>query len=196
MLTNFALVVALGLTQLTSFVTQDESATTTTPPTTQPTTQATTQATGQTTGQATGTVDAKAVLDRFAGSWTIEATWSSGEPLNAVNTYEPTLNGRAMRATTVITLPDGRQYQRYDGLMRADDDGTIKAYVMTFDGSFSEGSMTVESSDVVKSGFDGESPIRETITFKGDTEYHWLVEQKTDDGYTVLMDGTWTKQTD
>ena len=159
---------------------------------TQPATEPTSEPTSQPATQPA--VDAEAMLQRFAGTWTIEAEWADGSSLNGTNIYTPTLNGRAMRAETIITLPDGRQYQRYEGLMRADGDNTIKAYVMTFDGSFAEGTMQVVDADTVRNGFANDDPIRETITFNDDDTYAWIVEQKTDDGYTVIMNGLWTKQ--
>ncbi|MEL7238970.1 MAG: hypothetical protein AAGK78_08910, partial [Planctomycetota bacterium] len=151
-------------------------------------------------------VDAESVLARFAGTWTIEAEWSNGEPLRATNTYVPTLNGSAMRASTVLDLPDGRKYQRYEAFMKPNDDGTISAFVLTFNGQFEQSAMQVKSADIVTNGFDDPvAPVRETITFLDDNRYRWQVEVRqpttkpAGDGepemtYVQMMDGVWTRQ--
>jgi hypothetical protein len=57
-----------------------------------------------------------AALEPFAGEWTVEGKWSSGDQLRARAVYEWGLGKKIMRAQTFVMNGD-KEYQRYEGIL-------------------------------------------------------------------------------
>ncbi len=134
----------------------------------------------------------------FAGEWTIEATWSAGNPLKAHNVNTWTLGNTHLSGQTFVG-EGAEKYQRYQSMFSYDaKHECLVSYSFAADGAVSAYRVDTEDGKTFKFGF---SPIaheelpkvRQTIVFKSADEYQWIVELNANGSWSQIMDGIWKR---
>jgi hypothetical protein len=138
-------------------------------------------------------------LARFVGEWTLDAKWADGTALRARAEYELGLEKKIMRGRTFIIDAEGKERQRYEDVMAWDGRrGSLVDVSFSVDGAVNE--IVVEKKDEVtllwgwtpyQEGREGK--VRQTIQFKGEDRFAWVVELKGEEGWRKIMEGTWVR---
>lgn len=132
------------------------------------------------------------------GEWTINDKWLSGEPIKARATYEWTLGGKFMLASTFVQAPDGKEYQRYLSVFGVED-GKISNHGFTYDGTYTkllstptdDGSLLLEW----EVGPEGQkTKLKQQVTRVDDNKFRWQIWMQQNDQWQPIMDAYWTRK--
>jgi hypothetical protein len=140
-----------------------------------------------------------AVLERFAGEWTVEGQWSSGDSLRARSVYEWGLGKKILTAKTFVMNGD-REYQRYESILAwHPDKKSLFEITFAFDGGLSEVLVESKDKDTLHIGWapfvpDKPSRVRQVIRFQGEDRFQWIVEVRDGEGWKQLIDATWKRK--
>jgi hypothetical protein len=140
-----------------------------------------------------------AALERFAGEWTVEGKWSSGDQLHARAAYEWGLGKRIMKAQTFVMNGD-KEYQRYEGILAwHPEKKSLYEISFAFDGAISEYLIDAKDKDTLQIGWtpivEGKpSRVRQTLRFLDKDQFQWVVEMKNGEEWQQLIDATWKRK--
>jgi len=141
-----------------------------------------------------------AQLERFIGTWEVEARWSSGARMWARTRYEPALDGHFLAARTVVIEENGTLYERYRTMIAHDPaKGVFPLHSFTFTGDYrvldfrpdGDGRFVVEWSM-------GGSQLKELTALHGDDRMEWKVwsRKSAEAEWDLLLDAEWKKVDD
>ena len=140
-----------------------------------------------------------APLARFVGEWRLAAKWADGTALRARAEYEWGLEKKIMRGRTFIIDAEGKERQRYEDVMAWDGRrGSLVDVSFSVDGAVNEIVVEKKDEDTLLWGWtpylEGrEGKVRQTIQFKGEDRFAWVVELKGEEGWRKIMEGTWVR---
>jgi hypothetical protein len=143
--------------------------------------------------------DRLAPLERFAGEWTVDGKWTSGESLHARSVYEWGLGKKILKARTYVMNGD-KEYQRYEGVLAwHPEKKSLFEISFSFDGSISEYLIESTDKDTLRIGwqaFDPDKPprARQVIKFLDKDSFQWTVSPKDGDDWKALIDATWKRK--
>jgi hypothetical protein len=138
-------------------------------------------------------------LERFVGEWTVEAKWADGSSLVARSVFEWGLGKKILKAQTFVKDGD-KEYQRYESIMAwHPEKKSLYQISFAFDGAISEVIVETKDKGTLQVGWtpfaDGKpSNVRQTLRFKGDDRFQWVVELKDGKDWKQLIDATWKRK--
>jgi hypothetical protein len=141
-----------------------------------------------------------AILDRFAGEWTVEGRWSDGKPLSARGVYAWGLDRKIMITKTYVKDPAKGECQRYEGVMAWHPDKKCLFQIsFAFDGAISEVLMEAKDKDTLHIGWGPlpggkASKVRQTIRFLDNDRFQWVVALQAGDEWKEIIDATWKRK--
>jgi hypothetical protein len=144
-----------------------------------------------------------AELDWMVGEWTIDATWTAGNPLKARARYESVLGGKFLQADTFVSDGKGGEYHRYRSVFGNGPDGTLTQWGFAYDGSqrtdacrLVDGRLLIEwTAGAAGAGV----AMKQSVEKLDGDRFRWQVwmrdPSKPDGDWQPLMDGTWVRVT-
>lgn len=137
-------------------------------------------------------------LDWIIGEWTIDTSWIGGPALKGRATYEWTLGGKFMTASTYIDDGKGAEYQRYLSIFGVQD-GVLTQWGFVFDGSaktttatMDDRTMTIEWSN--KSADGTEVKLKQQVAPIDADSFSWKVWVDQKGEWKPMMDGVWKRK--
>src|SRR5262245_43869932 len=137
-------------------------------------------------------------LERFIGEWTIEANWSSGQPLRARAVYEWGLGKKIIKARLYVGEGE-KEYQRYESVLAwHPQKRTLFEISFAFDGAITEQRIDPVDADTFRLGWspfgEGEAPrVRQTLAFRGRDAHDWEAQVKSGEEWKTQIRGTWNR---
>jgi hypothetical protein len=154
---------------------------------------------GKTAPDSQAATEALALLDRFAGEWTVDGKWSSGDELHARAVYEWRLGKKIMTARTFVR-DRGKEYQRYESILAWKPElKSLFQISFAFDGTITEVLVEPKGKDTLNIGFtpftpNRESKVRQVIRFLDNDRFQWTVSLKAGDNWQQIIDATWKRK--
>ncbi len=144
-------------------------------------------------------------LAQFLGTWTVEAEWSWGGTVKAINTFRPGIAGKFLEQSTHVSDNDGPMYERYRTVWSYNpEEDEIVAYSFDYEGNTNILPLKVEQIDgrtriEARWSNDG-TDLHQVNQMIDDDSYAWTVRGKPsaepDAKWQTFMEGVWHRQKD
>jgi hypothetical protein len=136
-------------------------------------------------------------FEPFLGVWEIQANWSTGEPLHAISSYTPTLDGAAVELRTWVKNPDGTYFERYHSVLRHEEGRGLVTRDLIYDGTLRESTDEMEGQTLRTRWTQNGVTIIDTITLESDNTLNWQVgmDQDGSGSFEVIMNANWERRT-
>lgn len=138
-----------------------------------------------------------AAFEPFLGVWEIQANWSTGEPLHAISSYTPTLDGAAVELRTWVKKPDGTYNERYHSVLRHEEGRGLVTRDLIYDGTLRESTYAMEGKTLRTQWTQDGVTIDDAITLENDNALNWQVGMDQDGSgeFKVIMNAQWERRT-
>jgi hypothetical protein len=143
-----------------------------------------------------------APLERYAGEWVVDGTWSDGQPLHARTVYAWSLDKRIMTTRTFVQKKDGGEYQRYESILAwHPEKKSLFQISFAYDSSLTETLIESKDADTLHIGwvpFTPEKPsrVRQILKFQDRDHFQWVVLLQDGSQWKQIMDATWKRKTE